>query len=75
MNIHSSAKTIGMIKKAFGEIISEAKIKFWYNSFKDYRESVEIKSRSARSSTSEHLKLLNESRLQSVKIGDWQCKN
>jgi hypothetical protein len=33
---HSSAKTIGMIKKAFrDDSMSEAQIKLWYQRFKD----------------------------------------
>jgi transposase len=50
---HSSAETIPMIKKAFGDdSMSEAQIKLWYRRFKDGRESVESDQRSGRPSTS-----------------------
>ncbi|XP_042243396.1 protein GVQW3-like [Homarus americanus] len=50
---HSSAETIRMIKKAFGDdSMIEAQIKLWYKRFKDGRESVESDPRSGRPSTS-----------------------
>jgi hypothetical protein len=50
---HSSAETIPLIKKAFGDdSMSEAEIKLWYKLFKDGRESVESDRRSGRPSTS-----------------------
>ena len=50
---HSSAETIPMIKKAFGDdSMSEAQIKLWYRCFKDGRESIESDRRSGRPSTS-----------------------
>ena len=50
---HSSAVTIPMIKKAFGDdSMNEAQIKLWYRRFKDGRESVESDRRSGRPSTS-----------------------
>jgi len=49
----SSAETIPMIKKAFGDdSMSEAHIKLWYRRFKDGWESVESDRRSGRPSTS-----------------------
>ena len=51
--VHSSAETIPVIKKAFGDdSVSEAKIKLWYRRFKDGRESIESDRRSGRPSTS-----------------------
>ena len=50
---HSSAETIPMMKKAFGDdSMSEAKIKLWYRCFKDGWESAESDQRSGRPSTS-----------------------
>ena len=50
---HSSAETIPMIKKAFGDdSMSEVQIKLWYRRFKDNRESVESDRRSVRPLTS-----------------------
>ncbi|XP_042243425.1 protein GVQW3-like [Homarus americanus] len=50
---HSSAETIRMMKKAFGDdSMSEAQIKLWYKRFKDGRESVESDPRSGKPSTS-----------------------
>ena len=50
---HSSAETIPMIKKAFGDdSMNKAQIKLWYRCFKDGRESVESDQRSGRPSTS-----------------------
>jgi len=49
---HSSAETIPVIKKAFGDdSMSEAQIKLWYRRFKVGRESVESDRRSGRPST------------------------
>ena len=48
---HSSAETIPMIKKAFGDdVMSAAQIKLWH--FKDGRESVESDPHSGRPVTS-----------------------
>ena len=48
---HSSAETIPMIKKAFGDdVMSAAQIKLWH--FKDGRESVESDPRSGSPATS-----------------------
>ena len=50
---HSSAETIPMMKKAFGDdSMSKAQIKLWYRHFKDGRESAESDRRSGRPSTS-----------------------
>ena len=50
---HSSAETIPMIKKAFGDdVMSAAQIKVWHKCFKDGRESVEIDPHSGRPATS-----------------------
>jgi len=50
---HSSAETIPMIKKAFGDdSMSEAQIKLWFRCFKDGQESLESDRRSGRPSTS-----------------------
>ncbi|XP_069330150.1 histone-lysine N-methyltransferase SETMAR-like [Eulemur rufifrons] len=50
---HSSAETIRMIQKAFGDnAMSAAQIKVWHKRFKDGRESVESDPRSGRPATS-----------------------
>ena len=50
---HSSAETIWMIQKAFGDdAMNPAQIKLWHKHFKDGRESVESYPCSGRSATS-----------------------
>jgi transposase len=50
---HSSAETIPMIKKVFGDdSMSDAQIKLWNSRFKDGWESVESDRRSGRPSKS-----------------------
>ncbi|XP_054431328.1 protein GVQW3-like [Pteronotus mesoamericanus] len=50
---HSSAETIRIIQKVFGEdAMSAAQIKVWHKRFKDGRESVESDPRSGRPATS-----------------------
>jgi transposase len=68
---HSSAETIPMIKKVFGDdSVSEAQINLWYSRFKDGRESVESDQRSGRPLTSKTPENVKAFGLQSMKIGD-----
>ena len=54
---HSSAETIRIIKKAFGDdSMTEAQIKLWYRCFKDGQETTDSDPHSGRSSTSRTLK-------------------
>ena len=72
---HSSAETIWVIQKAFGDnAMSAAQIKVWHKCLKDCWESVESDPHFGRPTTRtpeniEHVQV------QSTKIGDWQCEN
>ena len=65
---HSSAETIRMIQKAFGDdAMSAAQIKVWHKRFKDGRESVESDPHSGRPATSRGLRMWNVCGLPSTK--------
>ena len=74
---HSSAESIWKIQKAFGDdAMSAVQIKVWHKHFKDGRESVESDPHILQGlQQAEWLRMLNIQRLQSIKTGDWQCKN
>src|SRR5258705_11983664 len=68
---HSSAETIRMIKKAFGDdSMSEAQKKLWYRRFKDGQESVEGDHVLEGLQQDDHPKMLDVCGWQSTKIGN-----
>ena len=68
---HSSAETILMIKKAFGDdSMSEARIKFWYRHFKMAGNPLRAINVLEGLQQAEQLKMLKEFGLQSTKIGN-----
>jgi len=59
----SQARTVHKVQQAFGdEAMSAARIKVWYNRFKDGRTSVESKARSGRPSTSRNEAVVDQVR-------------
>ena len=69
-------ETLQMIQKAFrdGEI-SAVKIKVWYKRFKMVKNLLKVIHVLEGLQQAEHLRMLNMYRLQSTKIGDYQCEN
>ena len=68
---HSAVETIQMVQKVFrDDAMSAAQIKVWHKYFKYGKESLKIDPHSEDLQQAETLRILNMSRLQSIKISN-----